>query len=146
MSMMIHRSHGLLLLNTAILLAVGGCAFPKQTRFQMQFAPPAPAPAGDVSISAEPPVIAPNIYLSSATPEFVLNQQRRIPVPTPSDLSMVRAEEAYQKGRRYYQSGDREGARRQFDRAIDLFFEASENPSDRLAFERRFEETVEAIN
>jgi len=59
---------------------------------------------------------------------------------------MVQAEEAYQKGKRSYQEGDKEKARRQFDRAIDLLFEASENPSDRPAFERKFEQTVDRIS
>src|SRR5947208_6358682 len=144
--MMIDRSHGLLLLNTAILVAASGCAVPKQTRFQMQFVPPARVPASEVTITAEPPPLPPNVYLSAATPDFILDQDRRIPVPTPSDLSMVKADEAYQRGRRSYQAGDKERARKQFDRSIDLLFEASENPTNRQAFERKFEETVEAIN
>src|SRR5439155_10376691 len=103
-------------------------------------------PASEVTITAEPPPLPPNVYLSTATPDFILDQDRRIPVPTPSDLSMVKADEAYQRGRRSYQAGDKERARKQFDRSIDLLFEASEKPTNRQAFERKFEETVEAIN
>ncbi len=73
-------------------------------------------------------------------------QSRTAPAPTPSDLSISRADEAFQKGKRFYQSGDREKARVQFDRAIDLFFQAGANPTDRQAFERRFEEAVDNIN
>src|SRR5262249_16332515 len=129
-----------------ILLALGGCAAPRQTRFQMPFVPPAPMSADAVTIAADPPPLPPNVYLNSATPDFILDQYRRIPVPTPSALSMVKAEEAYQKGKRYYQAGDKERARKQFDRAIELFFEASENATDRQSFERKFEETVDAIS
>src|SRR5438105_11125874 len=142
---MVDRSHHLLI-SGAVLLTLTGCAVPKQTRFQMQFAPPPPAAAAAVTIATDPPPIANNAYLNSAAPDFVLDHYRRIPVPTPSDMSMVRADEAFQKGKKYYQSGDKERARKQFDRAIDLLFEASENPTDRQAFERKFEEMVDAIN
>ncbi|MBI1787397.1 MAG: transglycosylase SLT domain-containing protein [Acidobacteria bacterium] len=69
-----------------------------------------------------------------------------LPRPTPSDLLIVKAEESFQTGKRSYQAGKREYARKQFDRALDLLFEASENPSDRHAFERKFEDTVDAIH
>ena len=141
---MIDRSQGLLLFNTTVLLAVAGCAIPKQTRFQMPFAPPASAPR-DVTI-ADPPPLAPNIYLNGSAPNADLDQYRAIRVPTPSDMLIVRAEAAYQKGKRSYQAGDKERARTQFDQAVDLLFEASENPTDRPAFERKFEETVEGIS
>jgi membrane-bound lytic murein transglycosylase D len=141
----IDRSHGLLLLNTTILLTAAGCAVPKQSRFQMPFAAPSRVPAGEVTI-AEPPPLPPNVYLASDSPNNAFEQFRRIPVPTPSDMLIVKADEAYQKGKRFYQSGEKERARKQFDRAIDLLFEASENPTDRQGFERKFEETVDGIS
>jgi membrane-bound lytic murein transglycosylase D len=140
----IDRSQGLLLLNTTLLLTAAGCAVPKQTRFQMPFVPPASAPR-DVTI-AEPPPLPPNIYLNGSAPSATLDQYRMIRVPTPSDMLIVRAEAAYQKGKSFYQTGDKQRARRQFDQAVDLLFEASENPTDRPAFERKFDETVEGIS
>ncbi len=141
---MIDRSQGLLLLNITLLLVAAGCAVPKQTRFQMPFVPPASAPR-DVAI-ADPPPLPPNIYLNGSAPNATLDQYRMIRVPTPSDMLIVRAEAAYQKGKSFYQTGDKQRARRQFDQAVDLLFEASENPTDRPAFERKFDETVEGIS
>src|SRR5207249_6293494 len=80
------------------------------------------------------------------SPIFILGQYRQVPVPSRSDLWIVEAEQAYQEGKRFYKEGDKPRARRQFDRAIDLLFEASENPTDRPAFERKFEEMVDRIN
>jgi len=68
------------------------------------------------------------------------------PPPTSADLLIVKSDEAYQRGKGYYQSGDKERARRQFDRAIELLFQASDNPSDRAAFERKFEDMVDGIS
>jgi len=142
---MIGRSHGLLLLSAAILLNVAGCAVPKSTRFQMPFAPPAAVPSG-VTFTADPAPPPPNLYLNGESPITILGQYRQIPVPSRSDVLMVQAEQAYQEGKRFYKEGDKPRARRQFDRAIDLLFEASENPTDRPAFERKFEEMVDRIN
>src|SRR5262249_22679558 len=131
---MIDRSHPLLLFNATILLVMAGCAVPKAAQFRMPFVPPAP-PATGVTFTPDPAPPPPNTYLNGESPFAILGQYRQVPGPTRSDLSMVQAEEAYQKGRKSYQAGDKERARRQFDRAIDLLFEASENPTDRAAFE-----------
>jgi membrane-bound lytic murein transglycosylase D len=141
----ISRNQSLLVLSAAALLALAGCAAPRQSRFQMPFVAPAPAAARDVVLAGDPPSLPPNLYLSKETPTFIPGQSRLTPLPTPSDLLISRAEDAFQKGKRYYQSGDKERARKQFDRAVDLMFEASENPTDRQAFERKFEETVDGI-
>jgi membrane-bound lytic murein transglycosylase D len=111
----------------------------------MPFVAPGPVVARDVVLSGEPPALPPNLYLSKETPTFIPGQSRLAPLPTPSDLLISRADDAFQKGKRFYQSGDKERARKQFDRAVDLMFEASENPTDRQAFERKFEETVDGI-
>jgi len=141
----ISRNQSLLGLSAAALLALAGCAAPRQSRFQMPFVAPAPVAARDVVLAGDPPSLPPNLYLSKETPTFIPGQSRLTPLPTPSDLLISRAEDAFQKGKRYYQSGDKERARKQFDRAVDLMFEASENPTDRQAFERKFEETVDGI-
>jgi membrane-bound lytic murein transglycosylase D len=111
----------------------------------MPFVAPGPVAARDVVLSGEPPTLPPNPYLTKETPTFIPGQSRLTPLPTPSDLLISRADDAFQKGKRFYQSGDKERARKQFDRAVDLLFEASENPTDRQAFERKFEETVDGI-
>jgi membrane-bound lytic murein transglycosylase D len=139
---MIHRNHRLAVGGAALLLMAAGCATPKPGRFARAFAPPAPAAPGEVYI-AEPP---PNVYLSNVTPSPILEQYRFANLPTPSDLLIARADDAYQRGKGFYQSGDPARARRQFDRAIELLFQASDSPTDRTAFERKLEETVDAIS
>jgi membrane-bound lytic murein transglycosylase D len=138
---MIHRNHRLIGLSVAALLTLAGCAAPKPSRFAMPFAP-TPAPPSKELTLTEPP---PNIYLRNETPNPMLERYRLANVPSPSDTLIDKAEEAYQRGKRYYQSGDKDRARRQFDRAVDLLFQASDNPTDRPGFERRFEETVDSI-
>src|SRR5437868_10560558 len=129
--MMISRSQAATGLTITALLALAGCAGPMQSRFQMPFVAPAPAGASDIVLSAEAPALLPNLYLSKETPVFITGQSRLTPLPTPSDLLISRADDAFQRGKRFYQSGDMERARKQFDRAVDLLFEASENPTDR---------------
>jgi membrane-bound lytic murein transglycosylase D len=129
-----------------VLLPLAGCAVSKQSQFAMPFVPPAPVAAREVAINAEPPALPSNLYLNSEAPTYVSAQSRTPPVPTSSDLSIARADEAFRKGKRFYQSGDKEKAREQFDRAIDLFFEAAAKPTDRQSFERKFEETVDNIH
>jgi membrane-bound lytic murein transglycosylase D len=135
------KSPRLNLIGMASLVLLAGCAAPKPAPLAMRFVPPA-------SPAAEAPRLppAPNLYLAGESPSPNIERYRLTSVPTPSDMLAARAEEALQRGRRYYQSGDKENARRQFDRAVDLLFQASEQPSDRAAFERKFDEMIDAIS
>src|SRR5262249_35109380 len=110
---MLSRSRLSIAAHTAILLALAGCAATKQSRFQMPFAPPAPAAASTVRLASDPPSLPPNPFLSSETPAFNVIQSRLTPIPTPSDLLISRADDAFRKGKRLYQSGDKEKARTQ---------------------------------
>jgi membrane-bound lytic murein transglycosylase D len=66
--------------------------------------------------------------------------------PTPSDLLIQQAEEKLQQGRDAYRLKDSERARREFDAAIGLMLQASENPSDRQLYETRMETMVDSIH
>ena len=143
---MISRSQALSLVNGAILVALTGCAATQQSRFQMPFVPPAPTEPRELALAAEPPSLPPNLYLRSEAPIPLVAQSRLSSLPTPSDLLIVQADDAFRRGRKLYKSGDKDRAREQFDRAVDLMFQASENPSDRAAFERKFEEIVDNIH
>ena len=66
--------------------------------------------------------------------------------PTPSDLLIQRAEEKFHDGHRFFQLQDADRARTEFDAAIDLMFQASDNPSDRALYEEKFESLVESIH
>ncbi|HTA41534.1 MAG TPA: transglycosylase SLT domain-containing protein [Bryobacteraceae bacterium] len=66
--------------------------------------------------------------------------------PTASDVLIQQAEERFQNGRKFYKSGNLEGARSEFDLAISLMLRASENPTSRTLFESRLEEMVDSIH
>lgn len=66
--------------------------------------------------------------------------------PTPSDLLIQRAEEKFRDGRRFYQVKDSDRARAEFDAAIDLMLQASDNPSDRSLYEDKLERLVDSIH
>src|SRR6266852_2450953 len=123
-----------------------GCGFNQQSRFQMSFLPPTPrnAPAIDF---AEPPSLEPNLYLKAEIPAAVVANPGVPHRRTEADTAIANAERAFRSGRGFYQSRDLAGARREFDRAIDLMLEASDqDPADRQELERKLEEMVDAIH
>jgi membrane-bound lytic murein transglycosylase D len=133
-------------LTAALAISTAGCGFNQQSKFQMSFLPPAPhnAPAIDF---AEPPPLESNVYLKTNAPAVVLSTPSIPRRRTEADTTIQNAERAYQMGRRFYQSQDLAGARREFDRAIDLMLEAGDqDPTDRLELERKLEEMADAIH
>lgn len=67
------------------------------------------------------------------------------PKPSWKEERMVRAEELYLDGYKLYQAGDRDGARKQFDQALDLVLNSRSEPVNRSSFDKRFEELVQKI-
>ncbi|MBL8242209.1 MAG: transglycosylase SLT domain-containing protein [Bryobacterales bacterium] len=67
------------------------------------------------------------------------------PKPSWKEERMVRAEALYLEGYKLYQAGDTEGARRQFDQALDLVLDSRSEPVNRSSFDKRFEELVQKI-
>ncbi len=90
----------------------------------------------------EPPKLQSSLYRNE-TPRFL--GEEFPPRPTQADARMRRAEERVEAGKKLYQSGKLEEARREFDRALDLVLSSSEEPGDRSGFDRRMEALVEAI-
>ena len=130
----------------AVALTAAGCGFNQPSRFRTAFLPPASHPGGQAIELAEPPVVQPNPYLADVPPFLLTNPQvaeRRIR----ADALVQRADRAFQAGKRYCQSNDIENARREFDAAIDLMLDASDqNPADREEYERKLDEMVDAIH
>ncbi len=134
-------------LGTALLTA--SCGFNQQARFQMSFLPPAPRAAspGDLrEIDAPPDVQSQNPYLQQMPALFpaaaAAPKQKLI-----GDTKARQADFAFQRGQRYYKSKDTAAARREFDAAIDLMLDASdENPEDRDYYENKLEEMVDNIH
>jgi membrane-bound lytic murein transglycosylase D len=131
----------------AAILTSTGCGLNQQTKFQMSFLPSAPhASALDPETLAPAPPVQPNLFLQK-NPAFILASTDLPNRKTTGDLIVMRAEQMFQHGKRSYQTKDIPGARRDFDAAIDLMLEASdENPADRQDFQRRLEEMTDAIH
>ncbi|MGA2593893.1 MAG: transglycosylase SLT domain-containing protein [Bryobacteraceae bacterium] len=128
---------------TSVALGIVGCGYNQQSKFQNAFLPSTPRPAA--AEIAPPPSLEPNLYLHDE-PAF-LTQVRKPPALSGAILLMQRADQAFQRGRKSYQANDVAQARQEFDTAIDLMLEASENnPDDRQAFDARLDEMVDAIH
>jgi membrane-bound lytic murein transglycosylase D len=129
---------------TSAVLFINGCGTTtQQSRFQMAFLPSVPHAVSLPPDLAEPPQLNPFLAetpaLAKVTPQ--------LPPFTRADEMMKRAEQLYQKGKTSYQAHNVEKARMQFDLAIDLMLQASENkPNDRQEFQRRFEQMVDKIH
>jgi membrane-bound lytic murein transglycosylase D len=116
----------------------------QQSKFQNSFLPPAPQmPSLSDEDLPKVPVAQPNIYLQDL-PAFLLTSPPR---RTSGDALMDRAERRFEAGKKLYLAKDLDGARREFDTAVDWMLQASdETPADRLDYEKKFDEMVEAIH
>jgi membrane-bound lytic murein transglycosylase D len=129
-------------------VTTAGCGFNQQAKFQMSFLPAAPHAAGaDAENIPSAPPVQPNLYIQQP-PAFILSSASALPArKTAGDQLVMRAEQTFQQGKRFYQSNDISNARRSFDSAMDLMLEASdESPADRQDYQRRLEEMTEAIH
>src|SRR5258708_29774058 len=97
-----------------------------QPHFVMSFLP-APLP---VPVKAEPSPIPAGLYANSM-PNLVQKTLPSIDWPTEADSRIIRADQRFEGGKKLLQAGDTAGARREFDRAIDVLLSAPENHSHR---------------
>jgi peptidoglycan lytic transglycosylase D len=119
----------------------------QQSKFQMSFLPPTRrAAALDASDMPKAPMEQPNVYLHDLPP-FLLTASAPPPRRTAGDATIERAERRFEAGKKLYQSNDAASARREFDAAVDLMLQASdEAPGDRANYERKLDEMVDAIH
>src|SRR5664279_1567379 len=128
------------------IVVTSGCGYTGQSKFQMSFLPPAPHNAG-VAELPEPPSTQPNLYLGADIPAIILSNRQALQRRPQGEASIDSAILRFQAGKRSYQSGDVANARREFDRAIDLMLEASDQGLlDRQLFERQLDEMVDSIH
>jgi membrane-bound lytic murein transglycosylase D len=122
------------------------CGYPQQSKFQMAFLPAAPkATLPEVEAPSVPP--QPNLYLKDAPPSLIADASIVPEHKLRSDVNEQRAEQAFQRGKQLYQNNDIEGARKEFDNAIDWMLEAyAQTPSDRDELDRRLEQMVDNIH
>ena len=110
----------------AVAVVASGCGYNQQSKFQMSFLPPAPHHASETVELPEPPPVERNLYLGADIPAIVLSNAQALQRRTQGDTTIQTALRRFQSGKRYYQAGDADNARQEFDRAIDLMLEAGE--------------------
>src|SRR4051794_21907349 len=126
-------------------LLSASCTTTKTQRFGMAFLPPAPKAIASPSPLEDSPKFQSNTFLSQ-TPSFLTQSLQSIEKPSAASLRIQRANERYLAGKELYQAGDLDGARREFDRAVDILLSAAESMPERNKVERRLEEMVASIH
>jgi membrane-bound lytic murein transglycosylase D len=130
----------------AVAVITSGCGYTQQSRFQMSFLPPAPRASVEAELP-EPPPVPHNLYLGADIPAIILSNPQILQRRTQGDTTIQTAQRRFQQGKRSYQAGDVTTARREFDRAIDLMLEASDQGLiDRQQYERQLDEMVDSIH
>ena len=131
----------------AVTAFTSGCGYNQQSRFQMSFLPPAPRSASAAAELPEPPPVQHNVYLGADIPEIILSNPQMLQRRVQGDTTIQTAQTRFQAGKRAYQAGDVATARREFDRAIDLMLESSDQGLiDRQQYERQLDEMVDSIH
>jgi hypothetical protein len=133
---------------TAVAAALTGCAATtpasQAQRYKQFFLPPQqvkpPEPVQEAF--TDPPRL--NLYANDS-PSLPPAKASQIPPPTEAEILNQRADNRFAAGKRALQQGQPEQARQEFDRAVELLFNAPENLTGRPALERRLEELVDAI-
>jgi len=130
----------------AAALSTAGCAYNQQSRFQMSFLPRAPHSGSGGADTIPPPVVSVNPYLEKV-PAILLSEPLLPKRKTHGDTLVQEADQALQRAKKAYQANDIDTARQEFDSAIDLMFEASdESPADRAEYDSRMDEMVDQIH
>ena len=130
---------------TAVAMVLTGCAATTPAsqvqRYKQFFLPPQQAPEPVQQAFADPPRLS--LYANDypALPA----KPSLIPRPSDSEFLIQRANDRFAAGKRALQQGQPDQARLEFDRAVDVLFNAPENLPGRAALERRLEELVDAI-
>src|SRR4249920_2725084 len=130
----------------SVAIITSGCGYTQQSKFQMSFLPPAPRASVDVELP-EPPPVQHNLYLGADVPAIILSNPQILQRRTQGDTTIQTAQRRFSQGERAYRAGDMANARREFDRAIDLMLEASDQGLiDRQQYERLLDEMVDNIH
>ncbi len=129
-----------------IVLAASGCTSTNPRQFRNSFLPPAPPKSPQATYAiADPPVLTPNAYFSRESPTLLSAAPDLPPRPTQLDARIRRAEERFDAGRKLYAAGDLQGARSEFDRAIDILLNAPDTGDDGQRLDKSFDRLLDAI-
>ena len=135
-----HRSY--LLATTLALILSSGCATSKTQSFALSFLPGVPAVPAAAELG-EPPAIRPSLY-SNETANLI-EKLSVVPAPSDAESRIKRAEQRFEAGKKLYQQGDTEGARSEFDHAIDILMAAAPDLPDRQRVDRKLDQLVDSI-
>jgi membrane-bound lytic murein transglycosylase D len=130
----------------AALLTSCATTTPSQ-KFRTFFVPPAhPAPPGSTP-AIDPPSITPAIGLAFDASEVpnLITSLPALPRPTDTEFLIKRADDRFAAGKRAFQDGRIDDARREFDRALEILLTAPENLPDRPRLEAHAEALAEEI-
>jgi membrane-bound lytic murein transglycosylase D len=137
-----HRSAALAAAFTiAVALLNSSCASRPQS-FKLSFLPSTPARI-EPSFE-EPPRLTPNLY-ASESPDLVRRALASAPRPAEVDSLLAKARLYMDAGKRFYQQGDSESARREFDSAMDVLLSAPDNLPDRQRLESELDQIADTI-
>lgn len=132
--------------STALVAFLTGCATGGPTPgqiFRNSFLPPAPKRPAVAEALAEPPRLEANPFLKRAPGTAVLAEI--LPKPTETDFRLKSSEDRFEAGRKAYQEGRYDDARREFNRAIDILLATPDSAPDRWRIERRLETLVDTV-
>jgi membrane-bound lytic murein transglycosylase D len=137
-----HRSAALAAaLTIAVALLNSSCASRPQA-FKLSFLPSTPdrvAPSFE-----EPPRLASNYYSSDA-PDQVQRALAAAPRQAEVESLVAKARMHMDAGKRFYQQGDSESARREFDAAMDVLLLAPDNLPDRPRLESELDQMADTV-
>ncbi len=127
-----------------ILLALltSSCATTKQPAFKLSFLPSTPVPV-EPTFEA-PPQVPTNLYASDS-PDLVQRALASASHLAEVDGRVTKAREHLEAGKRFYQSGDAAGARREFDAALDVLLSAPDSLPDRPRLESELDQIADTI-
>jgi membrane-bound lytic murein transglycosylase D len=138
-----HRSSALAAaLTIAVALLSSSCASRPQS-FKLSFLPSTPARI-EPSFE-EPPRLAPNFYFLSDSPDLVQSALAAAPRQAEAESLLAKARLHIEAGKRFYQQGDAEGARREFDSAMDVLLSAPDNLPNRQRLESELDQIADTI-
>ncbi len=127
---------------SVLVLLLAGCMASKPQTLRMSFLPTTPLPMEPVI--EQPPVIDSGVF-AKASPTLV-ERSLTVPPRLPEvEGRIVQVNDHFEAGKRLYQQADLAGARREFDRAVDLVLSAPENLPDRQRLERKLDQIVDTI-
>jgi len=127
-------------------IALSSCATTEPAKqFRTSFVPPTkPDPKTVLPFVSEPPSLTVAWY-ASEVPNLSSSSLPSVPRPSDADFLIKKADDRFAAGKRAFQEGRMEEARKEFDRALDVLATAPENLADRARLERHIDELVESI-